>query len=435
MSVRHISTDYQPHKYQQEVHNNLRRFSVLVCHRRFGKTYLSINSLINAAISFTGTEGRFGYVAPFLKQAKQVSWDYLKRFALTIPGTRANESELSIDFPNGSRVRLYGSDNYEAIRGLYFDGIVLDEVSDMRPATWPEVVRPALADRKGWCLFIGTPKGLNLFHDLYQHALKDKTGVWYAGMYRADETDVLDAEELEMARGTMTDNQYRQEFLCDFNAAVENALITIDRVSQATKKVQTPGDIEGAAKILGVDVARFGDDRSVIQRREGLVAYEPIVYQDIDNMDLAARVAQHINNWKPDAVFIDAGRGEGVIDRLRQLGYRVTEVNFGGKPCNAHYANKRSEMWDELRQWIEDGGDLPNHTELKMDLCAPTYKFDASNRLVLEPKDAIKKRGMRSPDLGDALALTFAFPVAPKPLRGGCQPQHVVHSEYDPFAA
>lgn len=435
MATQQIHTQYIPHKYQREIHQKFKRFSVLVCHRRFGKTYLAINSLIDAAMRFAGNDGRFGYIAPFLKQAKQVSWDYLKRFALSIPGTRANESELSIDFPNGSRIRLYGSDNGEALRGLYFDGIVMDEVADMRPETWPEIVRASLSDRKGWCVFIGTPKGLNQFHDLYQHALQDTSGKWYAGMYRVDETDILDPEELKMARDTMTDSQYRQEFLCDFTASVENALITIDRVSGAVNKTQTKGDIQGAARILGVDVARFGDDRSVIQRREGLVAYEPIVFQDIDNMDLAAQVARHINEWKPDAVFIDAGRGEGVIDRLRQLGYQVTEVNFGGKATNAHYANKRSEMWDGLRLWLEEGGDLPNNADLKTDLCIPTYKFDASNRLVLESKETIKKRGMRSPDLGDALALTFAFPVAPKPLAGLGHPQQVVQHEYDPFAA
>ena len=431
-TTNNVDTGYRPHRYQGEIHRNLKRFSVLVCHRRFGKTYLAINALIDAALRFQGNDGRFGYVAPYLKQAKQVSWDYLKRFALTIPGTKANESELSINFPNGCRVRLYGSDNGEAMRGLYFDGVVADEVADMRPETWPEIVRPALADRKGWCLFIGTPKGMNQFHDLYQHALNDEN--WYSGMFRVDETDVLDADELELAKSTMTDNQYRQEFLCDFGASVDNALITIDKVSDAAKLVRTEGDVAGSPRILGVDVARYGDDRSVIQKRQGLVAYEPTVFQDIDNMALAGQVVQTITEWKPDAVFIDAGRGEGVIDRLRQLGYFVTEVNFGGKPTNPRYHNKRSEIWDGIRIWLDEGGAIPNNTELKTDLCIPTYKFDAGNRLQLETKDEIKKRGMRSPDLGDALALTFAHPVAPRGIGlNGTPVAGEMQSEYDPF--
>jgi hypothetical protein len=131
-------------------------------------------------------------------------------------------------------------------------------------------------------------------------------------------------------------------------------------------------------------------------------------------MTLASRVAAEIIAFQPDAVFIDAGRGEGVIDRLRSLGFTVIEVNFGGKPTNEMYANKRSEMWDGMAKWLKAGGVIPNHGELKTDLATPTYAFNAANKLVLEPKDDIKKRGLRSTDIADALALTFAAPVMPK---------------------
>tara|TARA_B100000795_G_scaffold194281_1_gene148510 strand:- start:2714 stop:4015 length:1302 start_codon:yes stop_codon:yes gene_type:complete len=424
---------YNPHKYQAEIHANLKRFSVLVCHRRFGKTFLAIATLIDAAISTERENLRFAYVAPYQKQAKQVAWDYLKQFALPIHGTVANESETSITFLNGARVRLYGSDNGQAMRGLFFDGVICDEIADFRPETWPEIIRPALTDsyHKGWCLFIGTPKGLNQFYDLYQYAIKDPT--WYAGMYRVDETDILDDEEVQMARNTMAENQYRREFLCDFGASMDNALITIDKVADAVAIKRTEAEVEGSAKILGVDVARFGSDRSVIQKRKGLAAYEPKIFDDIDNMTLAGMVAQTINEWEPDAVFIDAGRGEGVIDRLRQLGYFITEVNFGGKALKPMYNNKRSEMWDGIRIWLDDGGSLPPNVDLKTDLCVPTYKFDSSNRLQLESKDDIKKRGGRSPDLGDALALTFSYPVAAKKLGHFGFKQEAVVADYDPF--
>ena len=424
---------YHPHKYQREIHDNLKRFSVLVCHRRFGKTYLAINALIDAAIRSKKKNRRFGYVAPYQKQAKQVAWDYLKRFALPIEGTRANESESAIDFADGSRIRLYGSDNGESMRGLFFDGIVCDEIADFRPETWPEIIRPALTDRKhkGWCLFIGTPKGLNQFYDLFQHAQNDPN--WYAGMYRVDETDILEDKEVKLARATMTDSQYRREFLCDFSASMDNALITIDKVTDAAAIKRTEGEIMGSARVLGVDVARFGDDRSVIQKRQGLAALKPQVYDSIDNMTLAGMVAQTVNEWNPDAVFIDAGRGEGVIDRLRQLGYNVTEVNFGGKALNPMYHNKRAEMWDNIKVWLDDGGCLPNHTALKTDLCVPTYKFDSANRMQLESKDDIKKRGGRSPDLGDALALTFAYPVAAKKIGHFGYKEEAVMADYDTF--
>jgi len=433
MRINKHKTSYVAHKYQAEIHKKLKRFSVLVCHRRFGKTYLAINTLIDAAIRTKRENLRFGYVAPFQKQAKQVAWDYLKRFTLDLEGTRANESESSIEFPNGAKIRLYGSDNGESMRGLYFDGIVADEIADFRPETWPEIIRPALTDshHKGWCLFIGTPKGLNQFYDLYQYAQKDPE--WYAGMYRVDETDILDEEEVKMARNTMDDSQFRREFLCDFSASMENALITIDKVTDASAIKRTEGEVLGSAKILGVDVARFGSDRSVIQKRKGLAAYKPKIFNAIDNMTLAGMVAQEINEWEPDAVFIDAGRGEGVIDRLRQLGYFVSEVNFGGKALNPSYHNKRSEMWDAIRIWLDDGGSLPNDTDLKTDLCVPTYKFDSTNRMQLESKDDIKKRGGRSPDLGDALALTFSYPVAAKKIGHFGFKEEPVLADYDPF--
>ena len=129
-------------------------------------------------------------------------------------------------------------------------------------------------------------------------------------------------------------------------------------------------------------------------------------------MTFAGIVAREIDEFKPDGMFIDAGRGEGVIDRLRQLGYRVMEINFGMKATDsAKYANKRSEMWDRVREWLIAGAAIPNNPDLKGELASPTYKFDAAGRLVLEPKEKMKERGLRSPDMADALALTFAFPL------------------------
>jgi hypothetical protein len=103
--------------------------------------------------------------------------------------------------------------------------------------------------------------------------------------------------------------------------------------------------------------------------------------------------------------------GEGVIDRLRQLGFSIIEVNFGGKPTSDSYANKRSGMWDAMAKWVQAGAVISNHAEFKTDLAGPTYKFDAANELLLEPKDEIKKGGLRSTDIADALAITFAMPV------------------------
>lgn len=250
------------------------------------------------------------------------------------------------------------------MRGLYFDGVILDEVADMRPEVWGEIVRPALSDRNGWACFIGTPKGMNLFYDLY--SLGQNTQGWKSAMYRADETDVIPESELIDAQSVMSANQYRQEFLCDFSASTDNVLITIDMVSNASKKVLQERDVRGAARVIGVDVARFGDDRSAICKRQGLWCQSIQIIENLDNMTFAGIVAREIDNFNADAVFIDAGRGEGVIDRLRQLGYGVMEINFGSRATEHNkYANKRTEMWDLMRNWIESGGAIPNDTEDK----------------------------------------------------------------------
>lgn len=428
-----VDLGYRPHQWQTDAHAKLRRFSVVVAHRRFGKTYMAVRTVMHAALKTQKEAARFGYCAPFLKQAKGVAWDYLRRFSAIVPGTRINEQELTVTYPNDARIRLFGADNAEAMRGLYFDGIVPDEMADFRPHVWPTIIRPALSDRRGWAMFIGTPKGVNQFAELYQYAISGQDDEWAGLIYPVSLTGLIDERELASSRAIMSEAQYRQEWECDFSAASDNTLITIDTVSAAMRRETNPGEVAESPRILGVDVARFGDDRSVIQKRQGLVAFKPIVFQGLDNMELAGRVASEIAEWKPDAVFIDAGRGEGVIDRLRQLGNSVVEVNFGGRASVPQYANKRSEMWDLLAKWLTDGGNLPDDQALRMDLCAPTYSFDAQGRMVLEPKDAIKARGLRSTDVGDALALTFAYPVAMRSWQGYPLPPRSMAVDYDPF--
>lgn len=430
-----IDTGYRPREIQRAIHSEMakKRFGVIVAHRRFGKTVFCVNALIDAALRFTRlANGRFAYVAPYYKQAKDVAWLYLIEYTQNIPGVKISNQELSITLPNGARIKLYGADNPDSMRGLYFDGIVIDEVADIRPHVWGEIIRPALSDRKGWAVFIGTPKGVNLFSELYYGAVEDPN--WFAGFYPVSETKLIDLDELQMIRKTSTESQYAQEMECDFNAAVDNALISMDVVLEASGKHRPTEEVEGSPKILGVDVARYGGDRCCIFPRQGLIAYKPKTYRGIDNMTFAGHVAEAIDKWKPDAVFVDAGRGEGVIDRLRQIGLNPIEVNFGGKPNDPHYKNKRAEMWDTMKRWLIAGGSLPPIPELKVDLCAPTYSYaNAANKFELESKDKIKERGLPSPDLGDALALTFAMPVAKKQPIGVNSAHRKQQQEYNPL--
>lgn len=406
-----VELSFKPRSYQTVAHQNRKRFSVLVWHRRSGKTVFAIMELILAALNIKLKDGRFAYIAPFYGQAKSVAWNYLKKFASEIPGVQVREGELSIVFTNGAVIRLFGADNPDSLRGLYFDGVVMDEVADMKPDMWGAIMRPALTDRQGWALFIGTPKGLNLFSELYYSAVKDPD--WYANMKRVGDTNSIAVEEVERARKEMNPNQFAQEFECDFSAAVSNALIPLDLALAAVAKKFTQHDYYYAPKILGVDVARFGDDRSVLFPRQGVQAFKPDVYRHLDNMQLANTVAGYIVSWKPDAVFIDeVGNGSGVVDRLRQLGFgQIIGVQSGGKATDALMSNLRVQMWSKMSEWIKAGASLPDFPGLLEDLCAPTFWFGDNGKMHLESTDDIKKRGLPSPDLGSALAFSFAAPV------------------------
>lgn len=414
-----IVIPYSPRKEQREIHAGLdtHRFCVLVAHRRMGKTVCVINHLIKMGLCFPRNDGHFAYVAPQRNQAKDIAWSYLKRFTAPIPGRSVNETELAITLPNGSRIRIYGADNPDALRGIYLDGVCMDEVAQMKPEVWGEIVRPALSDRKGFAVFIGTPKGMNIFHELYQRSLTSPG--WFGGLWRADQTNAISPEELEAVRNELSASQYRQEFLCDFSASSDDVLIPIDLADKASRRKLIERDVEGAPRVIGIDVARFGADRSALCKRQGLLCHPIVSWQGLSNDELADRVAATIKDYRPDGVFIDVGGGTGVIDFLRRWGFEVSEVNFGGKPRNENkYWNKRAEMWGEMRDWLILGGAIPNDADLKTDLSQPHYGYsDDNSRIKLESKDRIKSRGGRSPDLGDALALTFAMPVYPRVQR------------------
>lgn len=412
-----VDLGYRPRPWQADCHRQMKRFSVLVLHRRAGKTRLAIAHLMAKALkagkSAGGDNPSFAYLAPYLKQAKLLAWELLKRNARLIPGSSINEAEASITLPNQATIRVFGADNPDALRGNGFDGVVLDELKDTKPEVWYEIVRPALSDRKGWALFLGTPKGINLLSELYNFGKTQSD--WFTAIYTVYETNALPKEEIESLKASMSENEFNREFLCDFSAAGEDQLISISEVEAACQRHLRADQYESASLIMGCDPARFGDDASVIVFRQGLKCEDPIEFRGLDNMQFAAKIATQIEERHPDAVFIDVGNGSGVIDRLRQLGHDVVEVNFGGKADSDRYVNKRTEMWHGgTKAWIAQGGVLPKHTGMKQDLATPTFYYNDKNQICLESKDDIKKRLQgRSTDCGDGLGLTFAFRVTP----------------------
>lgn len=218
-----VTLAYKPRTQFVPFHMRQQRWACVVSHVRAGKTVACLMDLVDAALRCPLPDPRFAYIAPYYAQAKDVAWMYLKRFTADVPGAETNEGELRVDFPNGGRVRLYGADNYNRMRGIYLDGAVLDEPADFHPAAWPEVIRPRLSDRKGWGAFIGTPKGRgNEFFRIREMA-RLTPAEWFYMELRADQTGILSPDELASAQRDLSEDQYAQEYLCSFDAAIKGA--------------------------------------------------------------------------------------------------------------------------------------------------------------------------------------------------------------------
>ena len=198
------------------------RFGAVVCHRRFGKTVLALNHLQFSALECQKERPRYAFIAPTYTQAKSIAWDYLVHYSSNIPHVQARVSELTITYPNNGQVRLFGADNPDSLRGLYFDGVVFDEYGLQPPRIFTEVVRPALSDRQGWAWFLGTPAGKNQFYDVIQQAQREPD--WFYACHRASETNIIQDSELAAARKDMTADEYAQEYECSFEASVKGAI-------------------------------------------------------------------------------------------------------------------------------------------------------------------------------------------------------------------
>jgi len=212
---------YTPRKAFLPFHERTKRWGCLVAHRRAGKTVAAVNDLIRAAFMYQGLNGLFGYVAPFQNQARRIAWDYFKFFAEPLIRD-ANEAQMTLTLVNGAKISLFGSDSADAMRGLGFSGLYLDEYGDFKPSVFGNVLRPALADKGGWCVFAGTPKGKNQFWEIYQTAQRIPDD-WFLLRLPASESGLLPQGELNAAKAQLSEDQYLQEFECSFEAAILGA--------------------------------------------------------------------------------------------------------------------------------------------------------------------------------------------------------------------
>lgn len=303
----------------------------------------------------------------------------------------------------------------EAFAGLHAEHtlLIFDEASAIDDAIWETAEGSLTTPGAVWLAFGNPTRNSGRFFECF-HRFRHR---WLTRRVDSREARMAHAEQLQQwIEDYGEDSDFvRVRVRGLFPRSGGNQLVAAGLVEAAVARKLPVGEYAGAPKVLGVDVARFGDDKSSLIRRQGLLASGPRSFHGLDLMTFAGIVAEEIDRWRPDAVYVDqGGMGAGVVDRLRQLGKRrVYGVDFGGTAeAPETYHNKRAEMWCRMRDWLRQGALPPDSPELLGDLTGPEYGFSGDKgRIILEKKQDMKKRGLASPDCGDALALTFAGPA------------------------
>ena len=326
-----LDTGYRPRAQFVPYHMRTQRHALLVAHRRAGKTVACVNDQIDMAVRDQTGSGRYGYIMPFINQAKEVAWDYVKAYAAPIMVGK-DEGDLIVRLRNGSRFRLYGADHPDRIRGGYLDGVTLDEYGDMKPSLWTDVVRPMLADRKGRATVIGTPKGRNDFYRMSERAKLDPE--WFHAMLRASETGILDAGELAAARAEMDEEAYKREFECDFFAAIKGAIFG-GQLSEA--------EIEGRIRLVKHDPRLpvttawdlgVGDSTAIWFAQQAAGETRLIDFYEASGVGLdhyADALRQRPYNYRShilphDVAVTELGSGKSRLETLRSMGVERVRV-------------------------------------------------------------------------------------------------------------
>lgn len=422
--VADITIPYAPRPLQRVLHDELDeyRFGVAVCHRRFGKTVLAINQLIKRAVTHTREfpPPRFAYVMPYLKQGKDVVWNYIKHYTSPIPGVDYNESDLSVTFPTGAYLRVYGADNEEALRGPYLDGVVLDEYGSMSATVLSQVIRPMLSDYAGWAFFIGTPNGRNQFYELI-HGTKDGKWAgakqepgWFFREYRASETGVLPQAELDDAKRLMTQDEYDQEYECSFEASVKGAVYAIQmaavraegRITRVPFDPRLPVDtawdlgMDDSTAIWLVQSVAGGEVRFVayyenrsqplshyvgilkdVQARHGFTYGEHFLPHDVEVKELGTGVSR-LETLRELGLFsaVVVPRTVSVYDDVNAVRMLLPRCYFNTPSCDRGIDALKNYRWKEpsenqtgrtlpVHDWASHGADA-----LRTFACAPARK-------------------------------------------------------------
>lgn len=291
--------------------------------------------------------------------------------------------------------------------------VLFDEASSIPENIWVAArgFFTDLTPYRFWLSFSNPRSNTGAFYECF-HTDRDQ---WHTRKIDSRSVEGLDKAEYEeiIKKYGADSDEARIEVYGEFPHQGDNQFISRGLVTDAVcRELERIDDY--APLLMGVDIARYGDDSTVVWIRKGRDArsFPPVILKKRDNMFVANKIAELIENFDPEGVFIDAGGGSGVIDRLREMGYTVFEVNFGSSAEDSQYFDRRTELWGKMREWL-GGAMLPNDKELIDDLCSPEYLYmGKEQKLKLESKESMKKRGIHSPDRADALAVTFDRPIA-----------------------
>jgi len=411
-----IVIPFQARVHQEELFQGLwgYRFLTAVCHRRFGKTVAAAIWLIKEAFK-GGNDFRGYYIAPNQKQAKRVVWSYFKAFLANFGKLVGfNETELRIDLPTGAQLFLVGSENVEALRGIYIDASVMDEMASWTNASYAfyEVLYPAMQDRKGKALIIGTVKGLDMFFDFYKLGSDPQFPEWNSMMFKASETGIFTEAEQAQMRMLMERKEpgsYDREMECNFFAKTSDVLITPEDYYLALERKLSHGAMREYPLIYGYDPG-YTTDPAALVKRQGPRLFKPQLITNKTSIYQSDFIFSEYKKDKPKYIYIDAGQGEGVITRLRALGLEhvVIPVWFNGKSPKPSCSNKRAYMYLEYKNWLPWGSVPDDDRLLKESTNQFLDKSDAGNRIKLMDKKKIADMIGGSPNSSDATALTFA---------------------------
>jgi hypothetical protein len=398
--------------------------------RRNGKDLIALNILIAKAIQRSGL---YLYIGPLQTQTRQIVWmgstNEGRKFLDFIPSkfiAKKRDSQMEVDLINGSLIKVVGSDQYDSLMGLNAIGAVFTEYSLQRPEAW-DYIRPMMAENGGWALFNGTPRGLNHMHKMAGMAKGNQE--WFYQFLTRNDTGKpsLDAIRSDREAG-MRESLIEQEYYCSWTSSSEEAFIPLDLVSPCKDVILNPPEYSHAPRIFGCDVAYAAKgDRAVITYRQGRKVHFVRSFVGKDNQAFAKEISRLAKIYKPHAICVDAGRGEGVISRLEALGHShiVHAIHFGGKVYVEGISDMKALMWSRMEDWFlspekPDMSGIDNHEltnednvfqDLARELSTPFKIIDEKNRVKVEPKSSLRSRGQSSPDLAESLGLTFAEEV------------------------